>query len=244
MRAFAVLMTSLTLAACSLAPRYSRPPTPAPPAAYQELDGWKRAEPADAQNRGQWWAIFQDPTLDSLEDRIGTANQDIKAALARLQQARAQTRIARAAYYPTLTVGPNATRSKVSVNAPNYAPGEARITNDFALDADLSYEADVWGRVRSSVASAKASEQASAADLATLDLSIRAELASDYFTLRGEDTQQVLLDRTVEDYARSLPLYDREALRAGARADGAPVRRGRGGARRCRSGQGATRVGA
>jgi multidrug efflux system outer membrane protein len=81
-----------------------------PPPAYRESADWKPAEPADAGNRGPWWTVFQDPVLDTLEGRVTQSNQDIKAAFARLQEARAQTRIARAAYFPTLTAGPSATR--------------------------------------------------------------------------------------------------------------------------------------
>jgi NodT family efflux transporter outer membrane factor (OMF) lipoprotein len=195
------------LASCSLAPHYSRPtpPTP-PPAQYQEVGDWKQSAPADAQTRGAWWRAFHDPVLDALEDRVTAANQDIKAAFARLQQARAQTRIERSAYFPDLTAGSRATRSRISLNSPTYNRGRAAVGNDFLLEADLSYELDVWGRIRNSVAAARASEQASAADLATLDLSTHAELATDYLTLCGLDTEQALLDRTVDDYVRAAQL--------------------------------------
>ncbi len=167
------------------------------------------ATPADAISRGQWWKRFQDPTLDGLEDRVSAANQNIKAALARLQQARAQTRIVRSAYLPTLTGGPAVTRSRTSLNSPLYSATRSPDYNDFVLDADLSYEIDLWGRVRNSVASARANEQASAADLASLDLSVHAELASDYFMVAGLDTQQELINQTVADYARALELTQR-----------------------------------
>jgi NodT family efflux transporter outer membrane factor (OMF) lipoprotein len=207
------------LGACSFAPRYVRPPTPAPPGAYQEAGDWKQAQPADAQLRGPWWRVFHDSQLDALEARVADANQDLKAALARLQEARAQTRIARAAYFPTIIAGPAVTRQHTSINSPGYSKTLPNPYNDFVLDADLSYEIDVWGRVRNSVASAHASEQASAADLAVLDLGTHAELASDYFTLRSEDLQQELLDRTVDDYARALDLtqhlYDGGAVALG-----------------------------
>jgi NodT family efflux transporter outer membrane factor (OMF) lipoprotein len=192
------------LTACSFAPAYKIPDSVPATSAYKESGDWKAAQPVDDQNRGAWWTIFQDPQLDALETQIGDANQDLKAAFARLQQARAATRIARADLFPTLSAGSSATRTKTSVNAPTLFPG--KIYNNFDLEADLSYEVDVWGRVRNAVSSAKASQQASAADLATLDLSIHAELATDYFTLRSEDAQQVLLDRTVADYAQSLQL--------------------------------------
>jgi NodT family efflux transporter outer membrane factor (OMF) lipoprotein len=204
---FLTLALCAVLGSCSFAPKYSRPNSPTPsPAAFKEDADWKQAQPADAVNRGDWWSIFQDPMLDALETRVTSSNQDIKAAFARLQQARAQTRIARSAYFPTLTANPSATRSRTSVNSPLYNSTKPPIYNDFVLDADLSYEIDVWGRVRNSVASARASEQASAADLATLDLSTHAELASDYFTLCGQDTEQALLDQTVADYEKALKL--------------------------------------
>jgi NodT family efflux transporter outer membrane factor (OMF) lipoprotein len=150
--------------------------------------------------------VFDDPLLDTLENKVTAANQDIKAAFARLQQARAETRIQRSASFPTLTAGSSATRSRTSVNSPTYSPTKPAVGNDFELEADLSYEIDVWGRIRNSVASARASEQASAADLATLDLSTHAELAGDFFTLCGLDTEQALLNQTVADYARAVQL--------------------------------------
>jgi NodT family efflux transporter outer membrane factor (OMF) lipoprotein len=193
-----------TLTACSFAPVYKIPDSVPATSEYKESGDWKTAQPVDNQNRGAWWTIFQDPRLDALETQVGDANQNLKAAFARLQQARAATRIARADLFPTLSAGSSATRAKTSINAPTLFPG--RIYNNFDLEADFSYELDVWGRVRNAVTSAKASQQASAADLATLNLSIHAELATDYFALRSEDAQQVLLDQTVADYAQSLQL--------------------------------------
>src|SRR5882724_7279670 len=203
----ATLLLIGMLTACSFAPVYKTPDSvPAASAYKEEVGDWKPAQPLDNQNRGAWWTLFQDPQLDALEAKVGDANQDLKAAFARLQQARAATRIARADLFPTLTAGASATRSKTSVNSPTFVPGRNPIYNNFDLEADLSYEFDVWGRVRNAVTSAKASQQASAADLATLNLSIHAELAADYFTLRAEDAQQELLDKTVADYTQSLQL--------------------------------------
>src|SRR5580693_3903409 len=201
----ALIGTMLALGACSFAPPYKTPDSAPPAAVYKEGD-WKPAEPQDSQARGAWWVIFQDPTLDRLEEQAADANQDLKAAYARLLQARAATRIARADLFPTINIGSSATRSRTSVNSPKFPPGGEPTSNNFDLEADVSYEIDVWGRVRNAVASAKASQQASAADLATLDLSIHAELAADYFALRAADAQQVLLDQTVADYTRSLQL--------------------------------------
>jgi NodT family efflux transporter outer membrane factor (OMF) lipoprotein len=202
----ATLLLIGTLTACSFAPVYKTPDSAPATGAYKESGDWKTAQPLDNDNRGDWWTLFQDPQLDALEAQVGDANQDLKAAFARLQQARAATRIARADLFPTLNVGSSATRSRASVNSPTYVPGRNPTYNNFELEADLSYEIDVWGRVRNAVASARATQQASAADLATLNLSIHAELAVDYFALRAEDAQQMLLDKTVEDYAQSLQL--------------------------------------
>jgi NodT family efflux transporter outer membrane factor (OMF) lipoprotein len=206
-RAPSLAVTVLSvLSACSLSPRYQRPSVPAPPDSYKEAGEWKLAKPADSTPRGRWWTMFQDRELDDLEAQVSDANQSLRAALARLDQARAQTRIARSGWFPTLTAQANATRSRTSLNSPTYAPGKPATGNVFTAQGDLSYELDLFGRVRNTVAGARASEQASAGDVAALDLTVRAELASDYFTLRGLDAEQQLLDHTVADYARALQL--------------------------------------
>lgn len=204
-------------AACSLAPRYQRPATATPPAAYTELDGWTIAVPSDGEPKGRWWLIYRDPALDALEAQVIDANQSLKAAFARLQQAHAQWRMARAAYFPSLTADANATRTKTSANSPGFFPGASNPVNDFSAGASLSYEIDLFGRVRNTVAGARAGEQASAGDVAALELSLQAELASDYFALRGLVAQQALLDRTVADYARALELTE-NLYRGGAAA--------------------------
>jgi NodT family efflux transporter outer membrane factor (OMF) lipoprotein len=206
-RSTAAVLLAGGLAACSFTPAYRAAPSVAPPpATYKEAGEWKVAEPMDATPKGNWWTVFNDPRLDQLESRVDAANQNIKAAVARLQQARAETRIQRASLFPALNIGASATRSRTSVNSPRFPKGLEPVGGNFDLEADLSYEFDVWGRVRNSVNSAKASQQASAADLAALDLSMHAELVTDYFTLCGQDAQQVLLDRTVDDYTKSLQL--------------------------------------
>jgi NodT family efflux transporter outer membrane factor (OMF) lipoprotein len=208
-RSAAVALAVLAaLGGCSLAPHYERPAMPAPPPAYKETAGWKIAAPADAVPRGQWWQMFHDEDLDALEAQVSTANQSLKAALARLEQARAQTRAARSAWFPTLTAQASATRGETSVYAPTYLAGNPRTGDTFIVGGDLSYEVDVFGRIRNTVAGARAAEAASAGDAAALDLAVHAELASDYFSLRGLDRQQQLLDLTVADYARALQLTE------------------------------------
>ena len=196
------------LGACSLAPHYERPATAPPSSTYKEAGEWKVSAPADTSARGHWWMMFDDPDLDALEAALTDANQSLKAALARLEQARAQTRIARSDWFPTLTAQANATRGEVSVYSQGYTPGKTRTGNSFVLSGDLSYEIDVFGRVRNTVAGARATEQATAGDVASLDLSLHAELATDYFMLRGLDIEQRFLDQTVSDYARALQLTE------------------------------------
>jgi NodT family efflux transporter outer membrane factor (OMF) lipoprotein len=197
---------AVSLAACSLAPVYEKPATAPPAAAYKEAGDWKPAQPADAQPRGPWWNIFQDSQLDALEMQVSASNQDLKAAFARLEEARAQTRYVRASYLPTITASADASRFRTSVNSPQYSTVKPATQNDLALESDFSYEIDVFGRVRNSVAAARASAQASAADLAVVDLSMHSELAIDYFTLRSEDAQQTLLDQAVAEYGKALQL--------------------------------------
>ena len=211
------LAVGCALGGCSLAPHYQRPATPTPAAFYGELGEWKVAAPADNASRGAWWSMFGDQELNELESRVTDSNQSLKAALARLQEARAQTRVARAGYFPTLTADASATRQRVSTNAPGYAGSATPVYNTFVLGADLSYELDLFGRIRNRVAGARATEQATAGDAAALDLSVHAELATDYFSLHGLDAQQQLLDRTVADYAKALELT-RNLYQGGAAA--------------------------
>jgi NodT family efflux transporter outer membrane factor (OMF) lipoprotein len=199
------IAAACALAGCSLAPVYHVPASAPAADQYNESPDWKAAAPADASPRGAWWSLFHDDQLDALQTQVADANQDLRAALARLEQARALTREARAAYFPTVSAGATATRTHTSLDTFKVVPGKLTY-NDFLLDADLSYEIDLWGRLRNAVAAARASEQASAGDLAVLDLTVRSELATDYFTLRSLDAQQELLDRTVVDYAAALKL--------------------------------------
>ncbi|WP_205746684.1 efflux transporter outer membrane subunit [Duganella callida] len=208
MRPLMLALLAAGLAGCSLAPTYRVPESVAPAAAFQEAPGWKQAQPADALARGQWWKVYGDDGLNALQDKISMGNQSLQAALARLQQARAQTQFAGANRYPTVEAKAGATRARTSVNSPGFKPGAEPVGNNYSLGLDLSYELDVFGRVRNQVSAAEAGEQASTADVATLELSLRAELASDYFSLRSDDAQQQLLDRTVEEYAKALQLTE------------------------------------
>jgi NodT family efflux transporter outer membrane factor (OMF) lipoprotein len=193
-------------AACSFAPPYKVPDTGEAPGQYKETGDWKVAQPQDGAPRGSWWTLYDDAGLTALEEKIRGSNLTLKAAFARLEYARAQYRIARADLFPSVTADPYATRERYSANGPKELPGYPTLLNDFLVGADFSYEIDLWGRVRNEVASARANRQASAADLASIELSLHAQLAEDYFNLRAADAQIKLLDQTVEDYKRSLDL--------------------------------------
>jgi outer membrane protein, multidrug efflux system len=199
----APVLATIVLAACDLAPRYHQPETERV-AAYKETGDWITATPNDAVPRGQWWQVFQDPTLDALEERATAANQDLQGAVARFDAARADARVAQADYYPNVDASGSATRNRISGVVADPLPRGT--FNQFALGLDLSYELDVWGRVRNEARAGKFRAQASAGDLALLDLSVHAELAADYFILQGYDSDQDILDRTVQDYQKSLEL--------------------------------------
>ncbi len=214
--AFCLLLSAvclLFLAACTPGPKYARPSAPMAPA-YKELapsittpqGAWQPSQPQDQAIRGKWWGIFNDPHLNALEERVEVSNQNLKIAEAEYRQARDLIQINRSYLYPTIGVGPNITGEQFSKNAPN-PPGKAGQTQgDFVLPFDLSYEIDAWGRIRRTIEATKESAQASSADLETARLSIHAELAADYFALRGLDAQKQLLDETVVAYQRALEL--------------------------------------
>jgi NodT family efflux transporter outer membrane factor (OMF) lipoprotein len=204
----AVLMgtTILSLAACAVGPKYKAPAVPAPPA-YKEVGDWKTAQPSDQNLGGNWWEIFQDPQLNALEQQIDVSNQNLKAAVAQYQQARASLRYARADYYPTVTTNPSAARQRYSANRP-LSLGNGKTFNDFVVPIDLSYQVNAWGRVSKNVESYREQAQASAADLAVINLTMHADLAIDYFAARTLDAEEKLLQNTVVQYQQALQLNE------------------------------------
>jgi NodT family efflux transporter outer membrane factor (OMF) lipoprotein len=206
MRRFAPAAGCLLVAAaigCAPKTRYE-PPAPVQTPAFSENANWKPAAPRDADARGAWWEMFGDPLLASLEARIDVSNQTLKVADARFAQARALVRGARANLYPRASVAPAAGAARPSANRPGGSARDAYL--DLLLPIDASYEIDVWGRLHGVVAAARATAQATAADLETARLSLHAELAFDYFVLRGLDRQQDLLNRAVDTFAQALDL--------------------------------------
>lgn len=203
-----IAITVLQLAGCTVGPKY-HPPVVQPPSAYKEVGDWKPAQPNDQNLGGSWWTIFQDPQLDALELQVNVSNQNLKAAEAQYRQARAVLRYYRADYFPTVTAAPSATRTRNSANRPPQNSIFNGITyNDFVLPLDVSYQADVWGRVRKNVESYREQAQASAADLATVNLSMHADLAVDYFQARSLDAEEQLLNSTVKQYEQALELNE------------------------------------
>jgi len=207
---------ALLVSGCTVGPNYQRPSAPVPPA-YKENGGttstvppppgdWKQAQPADDAIRGKWWEIYGDPQLNALEDKIAVSNQTLKAAAEQYLSAREQVRVSRASYYPTLSVTPQSARDRVSQNRPLYVPGTQTAYTDTVIAGQASWEPDLWGSIRRNVEASRSNAQSSAADLANVELSIRAELASDYFELRGLDTDQQLLNDTVKAFQASYQL--------------------------------------
>jgi NodT family efflux transporter outer membrane factor (OMF) lipoprotein len=202
------VLSMLLVAGCTVGPKYHTP-TAETPRAYKEVGDWKPAQPNDQNLGGNWWEIFQDPQLNALEQQVNVSNQNLKAAEAQYTQSRALLRYFRADYFPTVTLNPLATRTRISNNAPPPGSQFVGITyDDFQMPFDVSYEADVWGRVRKNVESYREQAQASAADLATVNLSMHADLAIDYFQARSLDAEEQLLNSTVTQYEEALELIE------------------------------------
>lgn len=201
---FAALGLAAVLSACSLAPKYE-PPAVQEVAQFKEAGEWMPAHPADTQPRGSWWTAFGDPKLDELQQQLRDGSQDLRAAVARFEQARALARRAKSDVFPTLDAGASAHRGRISANAPGSS-GAIVTGNDFLASVDLAWEIDLFGRLRNAASAAGDRAQASAADLAAIDLALRAELATDYFSLRGADAALHLLDDTVKAYDHAYDL--------------------------------------
>jgi NodT family efflux transporter outer membrane factor (OMF) lipoprotein len=209
-----VCLMSLFLSGCMVGPKYVKPTAPTapefkeqPPESFKENDAWKLAQPSDQELRGNWWEIFGDPQLNALAEEVTRSNQDLKVAEAHFRQARAIIRFNRSQEFPTIFTSPSITSVRESANQPYFPPSQANNgTGSFTLPFDLSYEVDLWGRVRRTVSASREEAQASAADLQTANLSLHAELAVDYFELRSADVQKQTLDYTVKAYTDALQL--------------------------------------
>ncbi len=168
------------LTGCMVGPRYVKPVAPTAPAFkeshdWKEGDGWKIAQPSDSAVRGKWWEFYSDPKLNELEEQADASNQTLKAAEANFRQARAAIRFNRAAEAPTIGISPSISAVRVSANQPYFSPSLVNSgTGELTLPVDLSYEIDLWGRIRRTVAASRETAQASAADLESVRLSLHA----------------------------------------------------------------------
>jgi NodT family efflux transporter outer membrane factor (OMF) lipoprotein len=232
-------LSVLLLTGCKpVGPDYNRPAYQAP-AAYKEIGAttvlqppaapnggaWQPAAPSDGLLRGKWWEIYGDPQLNKLEDRIVTDNQTLRQASESYLAAHQQVVAARSGLFPTLSVGLSSARERPSVNGTSYNANRPNAFSDNLLTGQASWEPDLWGRVRRTIEAAHSNAQASAADLASIDLSLHAELAADYFQLRGLDAQIKLLDATVTSLESQLDLTQRRlAGGVGTEADAAQAR--------------------
>ncbi|WP_232312041.1 efflux transporter outer membrane subunit [Achromobacter spanius] len=209
-RSAATLALCALLGACAVGPDYQRPELDVG-ASYkeaqgqQQVEGWKPAQPRDEADRGKWWLVYGDYTLNALVERLNTSNQTIAQAEANYRQALGLVRAARAGFYPTVGASAGMSRAGAGTGSSSSTNG-SNVSNQYSVTGSVSWEVDVWGRVRRSTESSEASAAASLADLGATRLSAQAALVQTYFQLRVLDEQKRLLDATVAAYERSLKL--------------------------------------
>ena len=205
-----VLIPALALGACAVGPNYKRPSVETPPA-FKEAEGWTPAKPADGVDRGDWWAMFNDPLLDSLERKVEVSNQTLIADEAAYREARALVAQQRAALFPTVNLTGSATRSHQPGSGAQVTGSGQVVTsqgpiNEFQVGLGATWAPDIWGQIRRTIENAKAEAQVSDATLANARLTAQSELAADYIQLRIADAQKELLRKTAEGYATSLKI--------------------------------------
>lgn len=222
----------ILLSACNVGPKYHPPTPPTPAPAFKEASpdaykfapegSWKPANPQDAVIKGKWWEMFNEPELNQLEDKLNIDNQTIAQFFQNFLAARAQVREARSAFFPTLTFDPSWTRTHAGSSGSNFgaqsASGNGTATevtstggggstfSNFSLPFDVSWQPDLWGRVRNQVREARSAAQVSAADLENQKLTEQADLAVFFFQIRGQDSLQALYNQTIAAYRQSLDL--------------------------------------
>ena len=189
--ALALLLACL-LAGCAVGPDYHKPDAPVPET-FKEAGDWIVAKPNDSAPKGKWWEMFNDPVLNDLEEQVEVSNQTLAAAEARYRQAHASVQAARAQFFPAFTYDASAQRA-------------SHVPNKYSVSLDARWEIDLWGKIRRTVEAAKATEEASAADVENAKLSLQAEVATNYFNLRVVDVAADLLDDTVKGYQSQLTI--------------------------------------
>ena len=206
------LVVLMTLEGCVKGPKYVQPQVQIPasyketPDSFKETDNWKLAKPADAVIRGKWWEMFKESDLNALEEQVNLSNQTIALADATFRSARALVKQSRSQYFPTLTTSPSIVSSRQSSRITQSAGSGVGVITDYSLPFDVSWEPDLWGRIRNTVSASASEAQATAADLENVRLSVQAELAFDYYQLRALDAQKQLLDSTVAAFQQALDL--------------------------------------
>src|ERR1017187_10283932 len=200
----AALLGALILSSgCNRGLRYQRAQVETPPA-YKEMEGWKTAQPQDDTLRGKWWEMFNEPPLNALEEKVSVSNQNIASAAASFLAARALVKEARSQLFPAVTTNPSITVQRSPSSSGSKS--SAGTFTDYTLPFDATWQPDLFGGIRNTVKAAAYGAQASAADLENTRLTVHAEVAEDYFQLRGQDALKQLLDATVIAYQQSLDL--------------------------------------
>jgi NodT family efflux transporter outer membrane factor (OMF) lipoprotein len=214
-------LTTLLVSGCRVGPNYHQPSAPAAPAFMEDAvpppnppnGGWKQVAPDDSAIRGKWWEIYNDPQLNELEEKIAVSNQSLKASYDAYMQALTAVQVFRSQFFPTVSISPDITNNQLSRNRALYSRNTSSVGsitnyNDLLLTGQALWEPDLWGSVRRSVESQRATAQATAGDLANLDLSLQSQLASDYFQMRGLDTQKQLLDNAALQFQQYYALTE------------------------------------
>ncbi|EXF93021.1 RND transporter [Pseudomonas fluorescens HK44] len=214
-RLLSLSLSVLMLSACAIGPDYQRPPV-AEPAQYKQADGWRQATPSDSLARGAWWELYGDQQLNELVEKLNSANQTVAQSEAQYRQAQALVRSARGAFFPTVDLSAGKTRSSQGTgsSSSSLSSTSSGIRDTYNTQLGVSWEADVWGKLRRGLEANKASAEASFADLAAMRLSQQSELVQNYLQLRVIDQQKRLLQATVENYQRSLQMTENQ-YRAG-----------------------------
>ena len=200
-------LAALTVSACAIGPDYKRPPVDTG-MAFKEAEGWKLANPSDALDRGDWWTVFNDPELNSLEKQVEVSNQNLIQAEAAYSQAKALVEQTQATIFPNVTGTGSATRTKSAAGAVGGTnlPSSQLVNNQVSGHLAATWDIDVWGRIRRSIEAAKDQAKASEADIANAKLSAQITLANDYVELREQDEATRLLDESIVGYRKTLEI--------------------------------------
>ena len=214
-RLLGLVISGLLLSACAIGPDYQRPELAAP-VQYKEAAGWTQANPSDALARGAWWELYGDQQLNGLVEQLNRSNQTIAQSEAQFRQAQAMVRTARGAFFPSadLSVGKTRSSQGTGSSSSSLSSSSSGIRDTYNAQVGVSWEADVWGKLRRGLEANEATAEASLADLAAMRLSQQSELVQNYLQLRVIDEQKRLLETTVEAYQRSLKMTDNQ-YRAG-----------------------------